>query len=269
VDVEGNLYIGGRNANDGAFVRIVHRNTGTIETLARGGFPAGAVGVKTANANLSDPTGIVATLGGKILVSATQSQVIVELGSATSLIAGVPRQKGYSGDGSPAAQATFASPGALAIDGNGNLFVADYFNHRIRRIDAITGVVTTVAGDGNATSSGDGGPAIAAGVRYPYALAVNSAGDIFVVENGAFKVRRVDSVSGTIETVAGTGRAGYSGDGGLAPRADINPTGIAVDQRGNLYISDREHNRIRRVDVQGIISTVAGNGLPHRKIEIE
>ena len=80
---------------------------------------------------------------------------------------------------------------------------------------------------------------------------MNSAGDIFVVENGAFKVRRVDSVSGTIETVAGTGRAGYSGDGGLASRADINPTAIAVDQRGNLYISDTEHNRIRRIDVQG------------------
>jgi streptogramin lyase len=115
-------------------------------------------------------------------------------------------------------------------------------------------------------SSGDGGPATAAGVRYPYAIAADSGGNVFIVENSGFTVRRVDSARGIIETVAGTGRDGFSGDGGPATRAEINPSAIAVDRNGNLYISDIEHNRVRLIDANtGTISTVAGNGLPHRK----
>jgi DNA-binding beta-propeller fold protein YncE len=158
----------------------------------------------------------------------------------------------------------------MAIDPSGNVFVADYFNHRIRRIDGQTGIVTTVAGNGSGVSSGEGQAAIDAGVPYPYALAVDSLGNLFIIENGTFKVRKVDANSGIIRTVAGTGHDGFSGDGGLATDADMNPVGIALDRQGNLYISDMVHNRIRRVDGEtGVISTVAGNGLPRRKSHIE
>ena len=269
VDAHGNVYIGGRDAKDGAFVRIIHAETGKIETLAREAFP-GAVGVRSYDANLSDPKGIVITPEGKVLVSADESHVVVELGRTTRLVAGTEGQKGFSGDGGPADLAQFDLPGALALDGKGNVFVADYFNNRVRRIDAQRGIVTTVAGNGTNISSGDGQVATAAGVWHPYALAVDSVGNVFIVENGAFTVRRVDAKTGVIQTVAGTGREGFSGDGGPAIQANISPVGVAVDQHGNLYISDMEHNRIRRVDgATGTISTVAGNGLPHRKIIIE
>ena len=265
-----NLYIAGRNAKDGAFVRIVHGDSGRIETLAREKFSGPALGVKASDANLSDPKGIVVTPEGKLLVSADESHIVVELGGTVRLVAGTEGQKGFSGDGGPGPLARFDLPGAMAIDAHGNIFVADYFNHRIRRIDGQTGIVTTVAGSGNGVSSGEGQAATDAGVPYPYALAADSQGNLFIIENGAFKVRRVDATSGVIRTIAGTGHDGFSGDGGLATEADMNPVGLAVDQRGDLYISDMAHNRIRRVDVAtGIISTVAGNGLPRRKSIIE
>lgn len=245
-------------------------NSGRIETLARGEFPRPALGVRPSEANLSDPKGIVVTPNGKVLVSADESHIIVELGGTVRLVAGIEGQKGFSGDGGPASLARFDLPGAMAIDTHGNIFVADYFNHRIRRVDGQTGIVTTFAGNGSAVSSGDDQAAIHAGVPYPYALAVDSHGNLFIIENGTFKVRRVDAKSGLIQTVAGTGHDGFSGDGGPATAADMNPVGLAVDQHGNLYISDMEHNRIRLVDAAtGNISTVAGNGMPHRKSVIE
>jgi sugar lactone lactonase YvrE len=269
VDSKGNLYIGGRNARDDAFVRVVRKDTGIISTVARGGAPDPAFGVKTLQANLSDPKGIVVLPDGTVLVSADGFNTIVELNGTTAKFAGDPSRKTFSGDGGLASDAGFNLPGSLAVDAKGNVFVADYFNHRVRRIDAQTHIVTTVAGNGSEISSGDGGAATAAGVPYPYAIAADAAGNLFIVENGQFKVRRVDAVTGVITTVAGTGVFGSSGDGGPAIQAEISPTGVAVDEVGNLYITDMAHNLIRRVDPSGRIITIAGNGLPHRKAVIE
>jgi NHL repeat-containing protein len=265
-----NLYIAGRNARDGAFVRIVRGDSGRIETLARGESPAPTLGVRPSEANFSDPKGIAVTPEGRLLVSADESHIVVEFGKTVRLVAGIEHEKGFSGDGGPATLARFDLPGAMAIDSRGNVFVADYFNHRIRRIEAQTGIVTTVAGNGSGVSSGEGQAAVDAGVPYPYALAADSQGNLFIIENGTFKVRKVDAKSGVIRTVAGTGHDGFSGDGGPATGADMNPVGIAVDRQGNLYIADMEHNRIRFVDGgTGIISTVAGNGSPRRKEHVE
>jgi hypothetical protein len=131
VDADNNVYLAGRNARDGAFVRVVHSSTDRIETIARGCAPAPALGVKLADANLSDPKGIVVTQRGEVLVSADESHVIVKLGPVTQLFAGSHGKRGFSGDGELASLAKFDLPGALATDGNGNVFVADYFNHRI------------------------------------------------------------------------------------------------------------------------------------------
>lgn len=169
---------------------------------------------------------------------------------------------GFSGDGGNAKDATFKWPQGLAIDLQGNVFVADTENCRLRRIDAESGIIMTVAGGTRCDSTGDGRPAKTALLRNPTAVAVDSHGNIFLSEG--CRVRRIDS-DGTITTHAGTSDCGFSGDGGPATQAMISAAGLAVDEDGNLYIADYSHNRIRRVDAgTHRITTIAGNGLPHR-----
>jgi hypothetical protein len=116
--------------------------------------------------------------------------------------------------------------------------VADYFNHRIRKIDATSHVISTVAGNGSKISSGDGGKATEAGVRYPFDIAIDQNDDLFLIENGAGTIRKVDSKTGVITTIAGNGHSGFSGDGGPALKAEVSPAAIALDSKGNLYMSD-------------------------------
>jgi sugar lactone lactonase YvrE len=164
-----------------------------------------------------------------------------------------------------------ADPNGLVVDGNGNLYIADAANCRVRKVDAATGIITTVAGNGNCGSGGDGGPATSAAVGSPKGLAFDMAGNLYIVEryNGnplfavVSQIRRVDAITGIITTVAGNGSAegGPLGDGGLAINANIGAWSIAVDGSGNLYIGDTDYSRIRKVDAgTGIITTIAGNG---------
>jgi trimeric autotransporter adhesin len=164
---------------------------------------------------------------------------------------------GYSGDEGPATQAGL-SPKGLAVDHEGNLYIAA--GNRVRRVDAETGVITTIAGDGTAGYSGDGGPATAAQISADV-VTFDKPGNLYIA--GPDVVRRVDKRMGIITTVAGNGVQGYSGDGGLATDAELNlPAGLAVDVRGNLYISDAGNFRVRSVNRRtGIITTVAGNGM--------
>ena len=154
-------------------------------------------------------------------------------------------------------------PEGVAIDSAGDIYVADYQNCRIRKIQHSTHVITTVAGTGECASKGDGGPATDAALNYPSSIAVDRNGNLFVIDGN--RVRRID-IHGVIYTYAGTAQAGFSGDGGPADNAMLNnPAGLAVDPRGNLYISEYVNNRIRVVDAAThIIKTVAGNGNPHR-----
>jgi len=166
---------------------------------------------------------------------------------------------GFSGDGRPATSAGLRNPYAVGVDGAGNVFIADSDNQRIRKVSA-NGVITTVAGNGAAGFSGDGGPATSASMSLPYSVKVNSAGDLFFVDQGNQRIRKVDA-NGTITTVAGDGAQGFSGDGGPATSAKLNtPVDVAVDGAGNLFIADYNNGRIRKVDTNDIITTVAGNG---------
>jgi sugar lactone lactonase YvrE len=169
---------------------------------------------------------------------------------------------GYSGDGGAATSARLNSPYQVAVDSSGNLFIADLNNQRIRRVDAATGIITTVAGDGSAGYSGDGGAATNASLQYPTAVALDRSGNLFISDYGNARIRRVDAATGIITTVAGSGSAGYSGDGGAATNASLKFTyGVVLDRAGNLFIADEGNDRIRRVDAAtGIITTVAGNG---------
>ncbi len=179
---------------------------------------------------------------------------------SVSVVAGTG-EKGFSGDGGPAIEASFSGVRAVALDAEGNLFVVDMNNHRVRRVDAKSGMVTTVAGTGEPGFSGDGGPAVKASLNRPSSMAVDSRGNIFVADGRNSRIRRIDIETGIITTFAGNGEKGFSGDGGPATEARIgNANGLAFDRFGNLFVSDTTNDSIRRIDVEtGIITTVAGN----------
>jgi DNA-binding beta-propeller fold protein YncE len=177
-------------------------------------------------------------------------------------VAGTGRA-GDNGDGRPAVAASFNQPFDLAFDRHGNLFVTDTFNHRIRRIDGVTGKIATVAGTGAAGYSGDGGPAVAAQLNEPYGVAVDRHGNLFVADRLNRRVRRVEAQTGRITTVAGNGTKVYSGDGGPATEAGlVEPNGVALARDGrSLLIADVAGHRVRSVDfASGQITTFAGTG---------
>lgn len=178
-------------------------------------------------------------------------------------LGGAERRPGFLGDSGPVKGARFNWPQGLAIDKDGNIFIADTENCRLRRIDAESGTITTIAGGTTCQSRGDGQPAKVALLRNPSALAVDSQGNIFLSEG--CRVRRIDS-HGTITTYAGTGVCGYNGDGGLAINSFLYAEGMAVDDNGNLYMSDYNNGRIRCVDGRSHqITTFAGHAAPQRR----
>ncbi|MEK7766855.1 MAG: hypothetical protein AAB368_11510, partial [bacterium] len=171
---------------------------------------------------------------------------------------------GSSGDGGPATAAELAHPYALASDFQGNVYIADYDNHRVRRVDSVSGLITTVAGTGAAGSGGDGGLAVAAQLNHPTGVALDDAKRLYIADRDNHRVRRVDPATGNISTVAGNGAPFFGGDGGVATLAKLNqPWNITLDAAWNLYIADKDNHRIRKVDAAtGLISTVAGSGAP-------
>lgn len=163
------------------------------------------------------------------------------------------------GDGKPGVNAVLSQPRGLALDSLGDLFIADTGDNRVRMLDLRTGIISTVAGDGDLGWSGDGHPAGTAELSAPEGLALDAQGDLFIADAGNERIRKVSN--GLITTLAGDGTSGFSGDGGAATKAQLSlPLGLAVDSRGNLYIADSGNNRVRKVDLGGVITTVAGSG---------
>jgi len=166
---------------------------------------------------------------------------------------------GFGGDGGAATSAKINYAADVMTDNAGNVYFSDCLNNRVRKISA-AGIITTIAGTGATGSGGDGGPATAAQFNFPYGLAMDDSGNIYVADFYNQKVRKINT-SGIISTIAGTGTGGYSGDGGPATLAEIwIPNYVCTDHSGNIYISDNQNNRIRKVNSAGIISTYAGNG---------
>ena len=240
--------------------------TGTLSTVAGTGVAgnSGDGGLATL-ARFNWTIGIAVDAFENIYVSDCYYNVIRMITKSTGIITRIAGSEsghyGYSGDGGPATSALLNYPWDVAIDTSGNIYVSDFLNDVIRKITKSTGIISTVAGNGNYGYSGDGGLATSAKFRMPIALAVDTSGNIYVADNLNYVIRKVTKSTGIISTVAGTvGTSGYSGDGGLATAATLGfPVALAVDTSGNIYVSDNHNNAVRIITLStGIITSMPG-----------
>jgi sugar lactone lactonase YvrE len=250
VDVAGNLYIADTYINH----RVRKVSNGVITTVAGNGL-VGDNGPATSS-QLNNPVGVALDAAGNVYMSDFYNNRIRKVSSGViTTVAGIGTP-GFSGDNGLATSAQLNGPIGVAVDSAGNLYIGDGGNNRIRKVS--NGVITTVAGNGTSGFSGDNGPATAAQLNGPGAVAVDAAGNLYISEQGDNRVRKVSG--GVITSVAGNGTPGFSGDNGPATSAQLNlPLQIAVDAAGNVYITDEDNQRIRKV-ANGVITTVAGNG---------
>lgn len=258
VDATGSLFI----ADYGNFrVRKVSP-LGIITTVAgTGRLGYSGDGGKATSAEIGIVFGLAVDAGGNVYIGDSGNGRVrkVDQSGIITTVAGNGTQ-GSAGDGGPATSASFFSIEGVAVDGGGSIYIVDHSGLRVRRVSP-SGIITTVAGNGQYGYSGDGGPATSATFKYPEQVVVDDTGTLYITEPFGQRVRKV-SPSGIITTVAGTGVEGYSGDGSLATSASFrSPRGVAVGGGGDLYIGDSGNNRIRKVSPAGIVSTFAGNGI--------
>ena len=251
------LYLGnGAQRSAEAVGVIIDTAVGTGATAFSGdGGPA-------TQASVSSASGVAIGPDGSLYIADSGNNRIRRVG-ADGVITTVAGNGlgGFAGDGGPATQARLSSPHDVAVASDGSLYINDRFNNRIRRV-APDGIITTFAGTGPFGYSGDGGPATQAKLNDLLGIAVAPDGSVYIGDRGNLRIRRVGP-DGIITTVAGTGIGGFSGDGGLATQAQLNaPAGLAVGSDGSLYIADSFNRRVRRMGPDGIITTVAGSGIP-------
>jgi uncharacterized repeat protein (TIGR01451 family) len=233
----------------------------TIFTLAGSGSPGyTGDGGKAIGAKLYNPQGVAVDGSGNVYIADLNNFAVRKVSPAgiITTVAGNGMQ-GYSGDEGFATAAELSWTSGVAVDGSGNLYIADQYNNAVRKVSP-AGIITTVAGNGTQGFSGDAGRATSAELNLPCGVAVDGAGNLYIADQGNNRIRKV-SAAGIITTVAGNGTAGYTGDNIAASSAELNnPTAVAVDAAGNVYIADDFNERIREVSTQGVISTVAGTG---------
>jgi sugar lactone lactonase YvrE len=260
VDAAGTLFVADTRNHR---IRKFEMVTGIVTTVAGKGRPGfeGDGGPAT-GAQLRSPATVAVDMSGNLLIADEDNHLIRKVDAVTGYITTVAGtgEHGFAGDGGPATIAQLAFPRGVARDVSGTLFIADTWNHRIRKVEAATGVITTVAGTGESGFAGDGGPAISAQLARPAGAAVDTAGNLFIADQDNHRIRKVEAATGVITTVAGTGESGFAGDGGPAISAQLySPATVVVDVSGNLFIADQDNHRVRKVEgATGLITTVAG-----------
>ena len=249
---------------DNQRVRRLDPETGRTMTIAGNGERAYSGDGGTATlASLNMPHEIQFDAGGDLYIVERDSHVVRKVDMQTGRISTVAGTgvDGFSGDGGPASAARLSRPHSIVFDPEGGLLICDIGNHRIRRVDLTTGIITTFAGTGERNPTPDGAPRRGTPLNGPRAMAFDPSGRLYVALREGNAIYRIDLASDTIHHVAGTGEQGYSGDAGLAQRATLaGPKGLAYHNE-QLYVADTENHVIRRVDLTtGIISTVLGTG---------
>jgi len=263
LDAEGNLFIAD---SENHVVRKIDMKTQCIRTVAGCTLEVGSGAKPVSPAPMAegvndDPFAESGTVNSHAFIQQNDLS-----GTVRYVVTGIAPAKRFKGDGGPADQALLNFPTAVVVDRAGHLYIADTLNHRVRRVDAVTGVITTVAGLGQPRYSGDGGSAVEAGLNEPAALAVSGGGVLYIADQSNNRVRAVDLATGVIRAVAGTGTAAYNGDGVAATETGLaGPGGLALASDGTLFIADSFNGRIRAVDpVTGLIRTVVGDGGEYR-----
>ncbi len=217
---------------------------GEINTVAGGGpdkLPA-------LSAGLGSPASVAFDSAGNLFIASFHFVSKVDAGTGIITTVAGNGTFGFSGDGGPATSAQLNAPFGVALDSAGHLYIADTGNQRIRKVDAETGIITTVAGNGSFGFSGDGGPATSAQLNNPVGVALDSADHLYIADQLNLRIRKVDAGTGIITTVAGNGSFGFGGDGGPATSAQLNlPVGVALDSADHSYIADLQNRRIRKV----------------------
>ena len=257
LDAAGNLYIAD---SENHLVRKVDAQTGFITTIAGTCEP-------DAHASMSvepvpgppeddeDPLADPVSKPGDAYAQTPDLSGMVRYVTGTQ-----SKDQRFAGDGGPATEAALNFPSAVAVAEDGTVYIADTWNHRIRRVDPGTGIISTIAGTGQPKFYGDNGPAAKAALNEPVDLVLDGPDCLYIADQSNNRIRKLDVPSGVITTVAGTGESGYNGDGASGPETALaGPSGLAVDQNGNLYIADTFNSRIRKLDQQaGTVETVTG-----------
>ncbi|MCU0250147.1 MAG: hypothetical protein MUE61_08065 [Vicinamibacterales bacterium] len=247
VDSGGNLYI---TEFFGQRVRRVSSATGVISTYAGNGTQAfGGDGGAATAASLDSPWGVSVDPVGNLYIADSGNNRIRKVTAATGVISTIAgSSSGFSGDGGLATAATLAEPTDVSVGGDGNFYIVDFGNNRIRKIIASSGIISTVAGDGSAAFGGDGAQATSAQINQPYGVAADPAGNIYIADSYNHRIRYVAAATGVISTIAGTGTALFGGDGGLAINASFElPLDVAISGGSDLLIADYGNARVRRL----------------------
>lgn len=262
VDIEGNVFVADSFNNR---IRRVDARTGVITTVAGMGYQGfSGDGGLALEAKLNSPGGVALDSRGNILIADTFNHRIRIVDHRTGIISTLVGSgiQGSAGDDGLAIRAQLSEPTGISVDLAGNLLIADTANHRVRLVEKATGMISTLAGTGTPGFSRDGGTGTAAQLNGPTAVATDGHGRVLIADTFNDRVRRLDTRTGTITTIAGTGAQGFGGDGDFASKAELmQPSELAVDAKGNILIADTFNNRIRQIDhMSGIITTVVGVG---------
>ncbi len=261
VDAAGNIFIADQFNNE---IRRIDYSTGIITTVAGNlSYGYNGDGIQATAASLNYPAAVAVDAAGNIFIADDANNRIRMVDHSTGLISTVAGTgtAGYNSDGIQATAAELYYPMSLALDASGNIYIADNYNNRIRKVDHSTGLISTIAGDGTGAYNGDGILATAAQVNAPTGVALDASANIFITDYNNQRIREIDHLSGIITTVVGNGSLGYNGDGIPATAAELAfPYNTSTDGQNNIFIADYDGDAIRKVDYSsGIINAVAGN----------
>jgi sugar lactone lactonase YvrE len=262
VDSAGNLYVAD---SENSRIRMVAAGTGIITTVAGGGTNGLGDGGLATNASLSSPVDVAVDGAGNLFIDDYGDGLIRKVSAVTGIITSVAGNgtNGFSGDGGVATSASISATNVL-VDTGGDIYINEYSNQRVRKVSAATGLISTVAGNGTPTFSGDGGPATIASLYSPRAIGLDSAGNLYIADATNSRIRKVSASTGIITTIAGNGAQLFAGDGGSATAGSfLYPQGLALDSAGNLFVAEAQSGRVREVNVStgelGFTDTAVGS----------